>query len=95
MGIQDLGGIFIVLASGLVLSIFVAIGEFIYKLRKTAEREQVNDLFLISFLCDFCASDLWKGAVYSKQFFKHGQAKLQFYFMVVLCQERLFILDMQ
>ncbi|XP_037392925.1 glutamate receptor ionotropic, kainate 3 [Pygocentrus nattereri] len=41
MGIQNLGGIFIVLASGLVLSVFVAIGEFIYKLRKTAEREQV------------------------------------------------------
>lgn len=45
MGIQNLGGIFIVLASGLVLSIFVAIGEFIYKLRKTAEREQVSDFF--------------------------------------------------
>ncbi|XP_006791743.1 glutamate receptor ionotropic, kainate 3 [Neolamprologus brichardi] len=41
MGIQNLGGIFIVLASGLVLSVFVAIAEFIYKLRKTAEREQV------------------------------------------------------
>ncbi|TRY93612.1 hypothetical protein DNTS_033316, partial [Danionella cerebrum] len=40
MSIQNLGGIFIVLASGLVLSVFVAIGEFIYKLRKTAEREQ-------------------------------------------------------
>uniref|UniRef100_A0A8C2G5B6 Glutamate receptor n=1 Tax=Cyprinus carpio TaxID=7962 RepID=A0A8C2G5B6_CYPCA len=40
MGIQNLGGIFIVLASGLVLSVFVAIGEFIYKLRKNAEREQ-------------------------------------------------------
>uniref|UniRef100_A0A8C5E1W9 Glutamate receptor n=1 Tax=Gouania willdenowi TaxID=441366 RepID=A0A8C5E1W9_GOUWI len=39
MGIQNLGGIFIVLASGLVLSVFVAIAEFIYKLRKTAERE--------------------------------------------------------
>uniref|UniRef100_A0A8C2G4G5 Glutamate receptor n=1 Tax=Cyprinus carpio TaxID=7962 RepID=A0A8C2G4G5_CYPCA len=32
MGIQNLGGIFIVLASGLVLSVFVAIGEFIYNL---------------------------------------------------------------
>uniref|UniRef100_A0A8C2B052 Glutamate receptor n=1 Tax=Cyprinus carpio TaxID=7962 RepID=A0A8C2B052_CYPCA len=42
MGIQNLGGIFIVLASGLVLSVFVAIGEFIYKLRKNAEREQVR-----------------------------------------------------
>lgn len=41
MGIQNLGGIFIVLASGLVLSVFVAIAEFVYKLRKTAEREQV------------------------------------------------------
>ncbi|XP_016096562.1 glutamate receptor ionotropic, kainate 3-like [Sinocyclocheilus grahami] len=40
MGIQNLGGIFIVLASGLVLSVFVAIGEFIYKLRKNAEHEQ-------------------------------------------------------
>uniref|UniRef100_A0A8C7Y0T6 Glutamate receptor n=1 Tax=Oryzias sinensis TaxID=183150 RepID=A0A8C7Y0T6_9TELE len=41
MGIQNLGGLFIVLASGLVLSVFVAMAEFIYKLRKTAEREQV------------------------------------------------------
>uniref|UniRef100_A0A8C6K9B1 Glutamate ionotropic receptor kainate type subunit 3 n=1 Tax=Nothobranchius furzeri TaxID=105023 RepID=A0A8C6K9B1_NOTFU len=40
MGIQNLGGIFIVLASGLVVSVFVAIAEFVYKLRKTAEREQ-------------------------------------------------------
>ncbi|CDQ72280.1 unnamed protein product [Oncorhynchus mykiss] len=40
MGIPNLGGIFIVLACGLVLSVFVAIAEFIYKLRKTAKREQ-------------------------------------------------------
>uniref|UniRef100_A0A4W6DIL1 Glutamate receptor n=1 Tax=Lates calcarifer TaxID=8187 RepID=A0A4W6DIL1_LATCA len=45
MGIQNLGGIFIVLASGLVLSVFVAIAEFIYKLRKTAERDQDFSLF--------------------------------------------------
>lgn len=51
MGIQNLGGIFIVLASGLVLSIFVAIGEFIYKLRKTAEREQVSDYFFVCLIC--------------------------------------------
>ena len=44
MGIQNLGGIFIVLAAGLVLSVFVAIAEFVYKLRKTAERDQVNIL---------------------------------------------------
>uniref|UniRef100_A0A8C9NRM7 Glutamate receptor n=1 Tax=Serinus canaria TaxID=9135 RepID=A0A8C9NRM7_SERCA len=41
LGIQNIGGIFIVLAAGLVLSVFVAMVEFIYKLRKTAEREQV------------------------------------------------------
>lgn len=41
LGIQNIGGLFIVLAAGLVLSVFVATLEFIYKLRKTAEREQV------------------------------------------------------
>ncbi|CAM4655008.1 unnamed protein product [Lepidochelys olivacea] len=40
LGIQNIGGIFIVLAAGLVLSVFVAMIEFVYKLRKTAEREQ-------------------------------------------------------
>uniref|UniRef100_A0A8D2PHK6 Glutamate receptor n=1 Tax=Zosterops lateralis melanops TaxID=1220523 RepID=A0A8D2PHK6_ZOSLA len=40
LGVQNIGGIFIVLAAGLVLSVFVAMVEFIYKLRKTAEREQ-------------------------------------------------------
>uniref|UniRef100_A0A3P9ACM9 Glutamate receptor n=1 Tax=Esox lucius TaxID=8010 RepID=A0A3P9ACM9_ESOLU len=58
MGIQNLGGIFIVLASGLVLSVFVAIAEFIYKLRKTAKREQrsfcsaVVDEIRLSFTCE-------------------------------------------
>uniref|UniRef100_UPI0037E8EA6C glutamate receptor ionotropic, kainate 3 isoform X1 n=1 Tax=Semicossyphus pulcher TaxID=241346 RepID=UPI0037E8EA6C len=58
MGIQNLGGIFIVLASGLVLSVFVAIAEFVYKLRKTAEREQRSlcsamvDEIRLSFTCE-------------------------------------------
>uniref|UniRef100_A0A672KMR3 Glutamate receptor n=1 Tax=Sinocyclocheilus grahami TaxID=75366 RepID=A0A672KMR3_SINGR len=58
MGIQNLGGIFIVLASGLVLSVFVAIGEFIYKLRKNAEHEQrtfcsaVMEEIKLSFTCE-------------------------------------------
>lgn len=67
MGIQNLGGIFIVLASGLVLSIFVAIGEFIYKLRKTAEREQVSDYFclFIWLFHGFNAFELCNEAVYS------------------------------
>ncbi|XP_054637242.1 glutamate receptor ionotropic, kainate 3 [Dunckerocampus dactyliophorus] len=58
MGIQNLGGIFIVLASGLLLSVFVAIAEFVYKLRKTAEREQRSlcsamvDEIRLSFTCE-------------------------------------------
>lgn len=44
LGIQKIGGIFIVLAAGLVLSVLVAVGEFVYKLRKTAEREQVSPI---------------------------------------------------
>ncbi|XP_056300418.1 glutamate receptor ionotropic, kainate 3 [Pseudoliparis swirei] len=58
LGIQNLGGIFIVLASGLVLSVFVAIAEFVYKLRKTAEREQRSmcsamvDEIRLSFTCE-------------------------------------------
>nr|XP_053772518.1 glutamate receptor ionotropic, kainate 1 isoform X1 [Desmodus rotundus] len=34
LGVENIGGIFIVLAAGLVLSVFVAIGEFMYKSRK-------------------------------------------------------------
>ncbi|KAK1138286.1 glutamate receptor ionotropic, kainate 3 [Acipenser oxyrinchus oxyrinchus] len=58
LGIQNIGGIFIVLAAGLVLSVFVAIGEFVYKLRKTAERKQrsfcsaMADEIKLSFTCE-------------------------------------------
>uniref|UniRef100_A0A673MZT1 Glutamate receptor n=1 Tax=Sinocyclocheilus rhinocerous TaxID=307959 RepID=A0A673MZT1_9TELE len=45
MGIQNLGGIFIVLASGLVLSVFVAIGEFIYKMRKNLYTEDKISIY--------------------------------------------------
>ncbi|XP_075399516.1 glutamate receptor ionotropic, kainate 1 isoform X5 [Tenrec ecaudatus] len=40
LGVENIGGIFIVLAAGLVLSVFVAIGEFIYKARKNNDIEQ-------------------------------------------------------
>uniref|UniRef100_A0AAQ4R3H4 Glutamate receptor n=1 Tax=Gasterosteus aculeatus aculeatus TaxID=481459 RepID=A0AAQ4R3H4_GASAC len=42
LGVENIGGIFIVLAAGLVLSVFVAIGEFIYKARKNADIEEVS-----------------------------------------------------
>ncbi|XP_041127511.1 glutamate receptor ionotropic, kainate 1 [Polyodon spathula] len=41
LGVENIGGIFIVLAAGLVLSVFVAIGEFIYKSRKNNDIEQI------------------------------------------------------
>ncbi|XP_058517304.1 glutamate receptor ionotropic, kainate 1 [Ochotona princeps] len=41
LGVENIGGIFIVLAAGLVLSVFVAIGEFIYKSRKNNDIEQM------------------------------------------------------
>uniref|UniRef100_A0A4W3HVM3 Glutamate receptor n=1 Tax=Callorhinchus milii TaxID=7868 RepID=A0A4W3HVM3_CALMI len=43
LGVQNIGGIFIVLAAGLVLSIFVAVGEFLYKSKKNAQLEKVKD----------------------------------------------------
>ncbi|KAM7398088.1 hypothetical protein PAMA_006116 [Pampus argenteus] len=42
LGVENIGGIFIVLAAGLVLSVFVAIGEFIYKARRNADIEEVR-----------------------------------------------------
>ncbi|KAM7133338.1 glutamate receptor ionotropic, kainate 1 [Molossus nigricans] len=40
LGVENIGGIFIVLAAGLVLSVFVAIGEFMYKSRRSRDMEQ-------------------------------------------------------
>ncbi|KAJ3597537.1 hypothetical protein NHX12_001060, partial [Muraenolepis orangiensis] len=40
LGVQNIGGIFIVLAAGLVLSVFVAVGEFLYKSRQNAQLEK-------------------------------------------------------
>ncbi|XP_031427579.1 glutamate receptor ionotropic, kainate 1 isoform X3 [Clupea harengus] len=43
LGVENIGGIFIVLAAGLVLSVFVAIGEFIYKAQKNSDIEECCD----------------------------------------------------
>uniref|UniRef100_A0A8B9H2R2 Glutamate receptor n=1 Tax=Astyanax mexicanus TaxID=7994 RepID=A0A8B9H2R2_ASTMX len=40
LGVQNIGGIFIVLAAGLVLSVFVAVGEVLYKSKKNAQMEK-------------------------------------------------------
>ncbi|XP_035390147.1 glutamate receptor ionotropic, kainate 1 [Electrophorus electricus] len=42
LGVENIGGIFIVLAAGLVLSVFVAIGEFVYKSRWNPNTEEVS-----------------------------------------------------
>ncbi|KAJ3589895.1 hypothetical protein NHX12_010736 [Muraenolepis orangiensis] len=39
LGVENIGGIFIVLAAGLVLSVFVAVGEFVCKARRNADME--------------------------------------------------------
>lgn len=41
LGVQNIGGIFIVLAAGLVLSVFVAVGEVLYKSKQNAQIEKV------------------------------------------------------
>ncbi|NXD64745.1 GRIK1 protein, partial [Eolophus roseicapillus] len=50
LGVENIGGIFIVLAAGLVLSVFVAIGEFIYKSRKNSDIEQVSHPFPLAYV---------------------------------------------
>ncbi|KTG04163.1 hypothetical protein cypCar_00016662 [Cyprinus carpio] len=40
LGVQNIGGIFIVLAAGLVLSLFVAVGEVLYKSKQNAQIEK-------------------------------------------------------
>ncbi|XP_036885564.1 glutamate receptor ionotropic, kainate 1 isoform X3 [Sturnira hondurensis] len=50
LGVENIGGIFVVLAAGLVLSVFVAIGEFLYKSRKSGgDVEQVRKSSRIRF----------------------------------------------
>lgn len=44
LGVQNIGGIFIVLAAGLVLSVFVAVGEFLYKSKQNAQLEKVRNI---------------------------------------------------
>uniref|UniRef100_M3ZMS7 Glutamate receptor n=1 Tax=Xiphophorus maculatus TaxID=8083 RepID=M3ZMS7_XIPMA len=47
LGVQNIGGIFIVLAAGLVLSVFVAVGEVLYKSKQNAQLEKVQQTFLL------------------------------------------------
>lgn len=42
LGVENIGGIFIVLAAGLVLSVFVAIAEFVYKSRRNLDVEEAS-----------------------------------------------------
>lgn len=51
LGVQNIGGIFIVLAAGLVLSVFVAVGEFVYKSKQNAQLEKVISKVVFSYFC--------------------------------------------
>lgn len=39
---ENIGGIFVVLICGLIISVFVAVMEFVWSTRRSAETEQVN-----------------------------------------------------
>lgn len=42
LGVENIGGIFVVLAAGLVLSVFVAVGEFLFTSRRSSDIQQVS-----------------------------------------------------
>ena len=42
LGLENIGGIFLVLIAGLVLGILVAVGEFVWKSRENAEIDRVS-----------------------------------------------------
>lgn len=39
---ENIGGIFVVLICGLIIAVFVAIMEFVWSTRRTAETDEVN-----------------------------------------------------
>lgn len=39
---ENIGGIFVVLICGLIISVFVAIMEFVWSTRRSAETDEVN-----------------------------------------------------
>ena len=45
LGVQNVGGIFVVLCVGLALAVFVAIIEFIWKSKQNAQEDRVRDNF--------------------------------------------------
>ena len=42
LGMENIGGIFVVLVGGLVLAVLVALVEFVWASRRSAEREEVR-----------------------------------------------------
>ncbi len=50
LGVQNFAGIFIVLAAGLVLSLFVAVGKVLYKSKQNVQIEKVSDANTLSCL---------------------------------------------
>lgn len=42
LGVENIGGIFLVLLAGLIIGVLVAIGEFIWKSKQNAEIDRVS-----------------------------------------------------
>lgn len=42
LGMENIGGIFVVLICGLIIAVFVAVMEFVWSTRRSAESEEVR-----------------------------------------------------
>lgn len=42
LGMENIGGIFVVLICGLIIAVFVAVMEFVWATRRSAEHEEVR-----------------------------------------------------
>ncbi|XP_073218684.1 glutamate receptor ionotropic, kainate 1 isoform X6 [Lepidochelys kempii] len=81
LGVENIGGIFIVLAAGLVLSVFVAIGEFIYKSRKNSDVEQCLSFNAIM-------EELGISLKHQKKLKKRSRTKGRSFTSILTCHQR-------
>lgn len=63
LGVENIGGIFLVLIAGLIIGILVAIGEFVWKSKQNAEIDRVNIFFFCSISSVYAYSGLSRGGI--------------------------------
>ena len=60
LGVSSIGGVFVVLLSGLAIAIVVAILEFCWNSRKNAQTDRVSNSLIVVLKSDLCAINLIK-----------------------------------